>query len=177
MQKKSSGMVLFTSMVMLAVLSMLILSLMQAIFLYIKASSQLANRHQTFYQLEAVANQLRLSTLSEVSDSRCVVQEKSPNEVIDKLNHHLGCERIEGTKSYVYLITDLGEYPCLQVESAGIFLGSHHWLITIANQEVPNEVLQLRTANPVHSTQCEGTSTVIHAGIVSWRHFNSYYKN
>jgi hypothetical protein len=176
MPNAQKGMVLFTSMVMLAILSMLILSLMQAIFLYIKASSQLANQHQAFYQLEAVAAQLQLSNFSEL-DTQCMVQEKNPNEVIDRLKHHHGCKQIEGEKSYRYLISDLGDYPCLQVESEGNRLGSHHWLITVENQEAPFELLQLRMANPINSIQCEGTPTVINAGVVSWRHFNSFYKN
>ena len=53
------GMVLFITMVMLAIMSTLIVSLMQTLFLSVKASTELVNRHQAFYQLEAAASHLQ----------------------------------------------------------------------------------------------------------------------
>lgn len=164
---RQQGMVLFTSMMMLVILSLLILSLMQAFFLSVKASSALTKKHQAFYQLEAIANQLRASNLS-MMDSRCMVQSKSPNEILMMLKHHAGCEYLEDDVSYRYLIEDLGEYPCLQINSA---MGSHHWLISLAKTDSTFLPLQIRIAVGVEPTQCDGSVIAIHAGVLSWRHF------
>lgn len=164
---RQQGMVLFTCMMMLAISSLLILSLMQAFFLYVKASAALAKRHQAFYQLEAFANQLRASNLS-LMDSRCRVEDKNPNEVLSMLKNHVGCEHAEGEDTYRYLVEDLGEYPCLQINAS---MGSHHWLISIARIDSKFEPLQIRVAVQVESIQCDGRISYIHAGILSWRHF------
>jgi hypothetical protein len=126
----SKGFVLFTTILMLAMLTLLVLSLMQAVLLYVKAGNQLTHRHQAFYQLETAAHLLQLSHLAN-HDFQCTVENKSPNEVIEHLKHHHGCEKVIGQEAYVYLLEDLGDFPCLQIELEHQIWSSHHWRLTV----------------------------------------------
>ena len=166
------GVVLFTTMIMLSILTLLILSLMQAILLTVKASNQLAKRHEVFYQLEAAAIQLSGSNFSH-EEQACTVSEKNPNEVIELLQRHHGCIKMIGRQSYRYLIVDLGAYPCLRIKSGSQLKSSHHWLLSIATEGSVFEVLQLRIARAVDLVQCVGNEIIISEGTVSWKHFTT----
>lgn len=166
------GVVLFMTMIMLSILTLLILSLMQAILLNVKASNQLAKRHEVFYQLEAAANQLSLSNFSH-EDQACTADDKNPNEVIELLQHHHGCIKMIGRQSYRYLIVDLGAYPCLRIKSGPRLKSSHHWLLSIATEGAVFELLQLRIAQSVDLVQCVGNGLIISEGTISWRHLTT----
>ncbi len=163
------GLVLFTTMMLTSILTLLVLSLIQAVFLYVKASQQFIHRHQAFYQLEAVANQLRLSNLLD-EDFDCFVEGKNPNEVIELLKRHQGCKKMVGKQSYYYLFEDLGEQACFLIESNHNLFSSHHWLLSVVSMESPIEVLQLRFAKSMSLMPCSDHERIISAGILSWRH-------
>lgn len=164
---KQEGVVLFITITILFILTLLVLSLMQAILVYVKASNQLVQRHRVFYQLEAVANQLDAFS---TDDRHCMVSEKDPNEVIELLQRQHGCTKVVGQQSYRYLIEDLGVYSCLHIESDTQLQSSHHWLLSIATREAIFEVVQLRIAREVDLAPCDGHSHIINEGVVSWRH-------
>lgn len=172
MTHREKGVVLFTVIILLATLTMLILTLMQNVFLYIKASNQLANAHQVFYQLEAAANQLQSLELSTV-DRECIVHGKTANEVIEILQRSHGCEWVMENQTYIYLFDDLGGYPCLQIKSEHGLWGSYHWLISIITKVPPRELLQLRVAWRADLNACEQGATMIRQGALSWRHLRN----
>ncbi len=154
-----SGMVLLTTMIMLSILTLLVLSLMQGVFLYVKSTRQIVQNHALFYQLEKVARTLDLSRLS------CVVSGQDPNQLMYLVSRHQGC----GTKQYHYNVQDMGLFPCLQIFTEDKVQGSHHWLVTIANTQQPDLVLQLRFAVAASAGVCETGGHLIQPGVVSWR--------
>lgn len=160
-------MVLLTTIVMIVVLSLLVLSLMQAVFLHLKICNQIAKRHEDFYLLEAVANQLSLVKI----DANCMTTTKDPNQVVEQLQHNRGCSFIENGHYFSYLINDLGVIPCLHIMSENESYSSHHWLLTVAAGALKQEILQLRIAKPVKIMTCKVTQIRhINRGIISWRY-------
>lgn len=162
---KEKGMVLLMTITTLSILTLFILSLLQGVLLYVKANNQLSKRHQMFYQLEQVANQLQKTI-----DPQCLVSGKNANELIVLLQHQRGCKKKVKHQSYVYLIEDLGIYPCIQIVSSKQKNSSHHWLFTIAIEKPIFEVLQRRIAQAAPFESCEGTPSIISEGVISWRH-------
>lgn len=164
----SKGFVLFTTMMMLVLLVLLVLSLMQAVLLYVKAGNQITKRHQAFYQLESMAHTLMPAHV--LHDDQCVVRDQLPNEVIDRLKRHDGCDKKVGHHAYVYLIEDLGVFPCLRMQWHHQIRSSHHWRLTVMSKLPPYEALQLRFTTSVPMMACEGTVVEIIKGTISWRH-------
>lgn len=162
---KEKGMVLLMTIIMLSILTIFILSLLQGVLLYVKASNQLAQRHQTFYELEQVAHELQRTI-----DPQCLVSGKNSNELVELLQYQMGCKKKVKQQSYVYLIEDLGVYPCIQISLKKERKSSHHWLFTIAIEKPIFEVLQFRIAQTVPLESCEQSHSYIAEGIVSWRH-------
>ena len=161
---RMQGIVLLTTMMMIAILTMLVLSLMQGVFLYIKSCNQIVTNHDVIYQMEAIAGKLELST------SACIVRNKNVNQLVEQLAENGGCLFDEGARQYKYVLADLGLYPCLQINLDETLYGSHHWLITIKTVQPPNMIVQLRFATIAKATVCE-LSTVhrIKPGVLSWR--------
>jgi len=163
---KEKGMVLLMTIIILSILTLFILSLLQGSLLYVQANNQLLKRHQGFYQLEQVANQLKKTI-----DPLCFVSGKNANELITLLQHERGCKKEVKHRSYVYLIEDLGIYPCIQIVSSEQKNSSHHWLLTIAIKKPNFEVLQFRIAEAAPFESCDGAPSIISDGVMSWRHF------
>lgn len=148
----------------MVILTLLVLSLMQEVFVYIKSSNQIRINHDVFHQMEGIANTLDLA------NSACVVLDKDPNQVVDMLAKNQGCVMVEGTRQYRYALEDLGLHPCLQIVVDETLYGSHHWLVTVASMQSPNMILQLRKARPVETDKCElSTRHRIYPGVISWR--------
>ncbi len=155
---------------MIVVLTLLILSFMQAVFLYMKVSNQITKQHEAFYQLEAVANKLA----AEIYDADCVVTAEDPNQVIEMLLQSHGCSLTDNHHYFSYLIDDLGVIPCLYILSGKEHYSSHHWLVTVATGPPKQEIMQLRIARPVKTVTCEfNEARQINQGIISWRYLPS----
>ena len=164
MKHQQGGMVLLTTIMMIVILTMLVLSLLQSVFLYIKSSNLVMANHQVFHQMEDLANTLDLT------NAACVVRDKNPNQLVDMLSANQGCVMVEGRRQYRYVLEELGLYPCLQILMDGTLYGSQHWLVTLASMQPPNMILQLRMARPAETHACElSTMPRIYSGVVSWR--------
>lgn len=164
MSQKQAGVVLLTTILMIAILTLLILSLMQGVFLYIKGCNQIVTQHQSFYQMEAIANKL------DVSKRACLVNDKDPNQLIDVLLTQHGCTFIDDKQQYWYAVEDLNVYPCLQITDGERVYSSHHWLITLATIHPQVIVLQLRIATIANTEKCEQASAqLIQSGVLTWR--------
>ncbi len=172
MNNQQSGMVLLTTMMMIVILTLLVLSLMQGVFLYIKSCNQVMANHHVFHQMEGIANTLDLA------NAACVVWDKNPNQLVDMLLANQGCVVVDGTRQYRYVLEDLGLYPCLQILMDEFMHGSHHWLVTLASMQPPNIILQMRMARPFVTDRCESSSSQrIYSGIVSWRKLGGLDRN
>ncbi len=164
MNRSQRGVVLFSTLLMIAVISLLVLSLMQAVLLYMKTCNQLIHQHDVLHEMESVIQRLDLAR------SDCVVHQKTPNELIDQMVAHQGCTHTEKDRVYTYIIGDLGPYPCLPIETPNGLQGSRHWLITIATASLPNTLLQVRLSMPEKTQAClRSAPHPIHAGVLSFR--------
>ena len=160
-------MVLLTTIIMIVILTMLVLTLMQAVFLYITVSNQVVIKHEALYQLEAAAHQL----MRIKKDPNCMVTDEDPNQVVDRLLHNQGCLFKDNNHLYYYVIDDLGLYPCLQMVFGQKKYSSHHWLISAASAPPRQDVLQLRIAEPVRAIYCDfSAARQINRGMISWRY-------
>lgn len=169
---KTKGFVLFTTMLMLSMLTLLILSLMQELLLFVKAGNKLAKRHQSFYQLEAAAHELRVSHFAN-QENQCTVEERASHDVIVRIKQGDGCEKIMRQRVYLYLIEDLGDFPCLQILSKHLVWSSHHWRLTVVSKTQSHEMLQLRFAQKVALKKCTAKTVDIVEGVVNWRHLTT----
>ncbi len=166
-KRRAAGAVLLTTIIMVAVLAIAVLSLMQAVLLYAKASSHVAINHQEFYQLEAAALEIGFSKQAAVAP--CLVRKSSQNEIIKQLLRDDGCVKMVGQRQYHYLVDDLGEHPCLQILRDKLPVGSHHWLISVAT--ATHVILQLRMAKPETTSECRQVEKrIIYEGVISWRY-------
>lgn len=164
MSQKQAGAVLLTTILIIAILTLLVLSLMQGVFLYIKGCNQIVAHHQSFYQMEAIANKL------DVSKTACWVNDKDPNQLIDILLTQHGCTFIDDKQQYWYVVEDLDVYPCLQITDGERVFSSHHWLITLATIQPQVIVLQLRIATIANAEKCEqAPAQLIQSGVLTWR--------
>lgn len=173
MKRSQKGMVLFMVIVFLAILTTLILTLMQSVFLYIKASNQLVEYHQSFYQLESAANQLQALDLSTI-EPQCRLRGKTSNDVIKLLKGGRGCEWMMENQSYAYLLDDLGEYPCLQIKNKQSLMSSRHFLVSVITKDPPYKLLQLRIAKIDGLGICQDKAIFIDSGVISWRYLTDF---
>ncbi len=173
MRDSSKGMILFSTIGMMIVLTLFVLSLLQVVFLHIKVSQQVAIKHNRLHQLESVAHKMMLA---KNVDDDCYLTGVDPNQMVDMLLQHRGCVFEDNHHEYFYLFDDLGLYPCLTIQEGKILYSSHHWFITIATAEakVSSEILQLRVAKPSSILTCEypDASRRINAGVISWRYLS-----
>ncbi len=167
--RQQAGIVLLTTLMMLMIMTLLVTSLMQSVFLYIKSSHQVMTNHQIFREMEQLAYRL------DRTNAACVARDKDPKQSVEMLLESQGCIMVEGEHQYRYLLAEQGIYPCLQVKSDNGTQGSQHWLVTIASMQQPKMIIQLRVANAIDTDHCElPKAHIINAGVISWRKLNFY---
>ena len=92
------GMILFTILWLMSILSMLTLSLMNSVLLNIRLNNTLVKKHQDFYQLEYVASRIQRN------HSACTVYDRDGYKAIERLRHHEGCVWHEFKQEYRYIL-------------------------------------------------------------------------
>ncbi|MCC5013913.1 MULTISPECIES: hypothetical protein [unclassified Legionella] len=167
---REAGMVLISTMLMVALLALLVVSQMQTVFLVYKSLNRLVDKHQSFYQLEMIAQKLS-SFNSNQLQAACLVTEKNPDEVFTLLKNGKACSLSYEQQSFFYLIEELGFFPCMQtVKEKGIY-STQHWRLTVLAKDERFNFLQLRIARIAPFIRCEKKPLVfIHTGILSWRY-------
>lgn len=169
MKKIYSGFILPITMIMIASMTVLTLSLMQSIFIYLKLIHQIEKKHDNFYALEATAIRLA-NAMDHPGRSECTMNLMDPNQMIEMLERHQGCRYTHKNRHYEYLMDDLGIFPCLKIISNHTRYSSHHWLISVVTSSNAS-VLQLRIAKPYKDISCDGRDEhLINPGVISWRH-------
>jgi hypothetical protein len=164
-----AGIILLSTIIMIATLSMLVLSLMKTLFLYSKTSARLTEKHEAFYRLEVAAG-LILQTSNSFIENRCHSDNLDANQLIQQVQLK-GCAKVYLNQTYLYLLSDQGEFPCLKLKTMNKYLASHHWLITVFSPKAG--VLQLRVANQGKIERCKfAKRQIIHEGVISWRYLD-----
>lgn len=175
MKNHCSGFIFLMTLCVILVISLLVLASMQQVLLYYKAINRQEVLHQNFYQLEHLAMQLvRSSSLHTSKD--CYLQEDNANTVIKKLINK-GCSIILSQKKYLYGIEDLGEFPCLVLEQGGQKYISHHFRVTVLQdeQDIASSVIQLRFIKLSSSSlSCSEEEIWVKEGVSSWRYLSDY---
>lgn len=164
MNRAQTGFVLMTTVLMIAMLTVLIVSSMKALWLYVKASHQVVRTHDLFQKMERFASQV------DVTHSTCTISDKTPNQLLEWLSTHAGCTVHDNGDDYRYLVGDSGDYPCLHIIQSGTHHSSHHWILTVTSPDLKEVFLQIRMALPTKKLSCEPESIrVIRTGVLSWR--------
>lgn len=169
---KQSGFIFLMTLMVVAVISLLVLTSMQHILLYHKAINKQEELHQNFYQLEEIALQL---VQHAPLGADCVGYMDAANQVLQKLQHGAGCSLKEGASEYQYFIEDLGAFPCLVVRKHGLRRASYHRRVSVVRmaEGYPSSLLQIRFITAGAVMDCEATQRVIRSGVSSWRYFAS----
>ncbi len=171
--RKNQGFILLVTLLIIGVISLLVLTSMQHVLLYYKATNKQEVLHQSFYQLEDVA--LRLLYQHTSLNSNCVVRSDAANQVIHHFLEDKGCSLKSGLTQYKYYIEDLGEFPCLVVRHKGRKSASHHQRVTVVPFEegVPVSLLQIRFISAGRVIPCLLEEHAISLGVSSWRYLPS----
>lgn len=129
------GFILFTSISLLAIMSVFLLSLMQAVFLFKEVIQLLHVKHQYDHQLEAAVKDL---------------SHKSATWI---LTCKASCAYTYKDQNFQLKVKDLGVYPCLQWRENNTLFATHHWDIILSN-EVTKQSIQVRLAKPDGISTC-----------------------
>lgn len=169
MNSRQQGLILFNTLMMISVLSLIVLSQMQLIFVQLKATNLVLFRHQSFQRLENEANRLVLAGRKEWPQE-CLISEANPNAIIERLKGKKGCTVFNDDQHYKFLVEDLGFFPCLQTIHNFMLYSTRHWRLTITAVMEKPITLQLRIARAAEYMPCVSNQTIsINTGIISWR--------
>jgi hypothetical protein len=164
---RASGFILVITMLFIMVFSMLISVTLQRLAYTNRLSAQIGFRHQSFYDLESVAQmiQRRLPAIAE----HCMIQENDTSTVVPEDLVQNGCGLEQSGVKYHYHIANLGVFPCLMIQQEQAKRSSYHWLIMISSERLKNMILYIRIATPALRAMCPAKSaqTVIHNPL-SW---------
>ncbi|MBL7479452.1 hypothetical protein [Legionella bononiensis] len=173
MNRRCDGFILLMTLCTISVISLLILTCIQHVFLYSRALNRQEYQHQNFYQMEDTLMQLTELQLHLI-DRECIIPRKGADKVIGKLAKNEGCLVPGGDKRYRYLMEDLGDFPCVVTQKEGKLLSTRHIRITLLQS--PDEynptpsVLQVRNIKDIPSESCHGELHQVSTGISSWRY-------
>lgn len=166
MRERSRGMILLTTLIMLALIASLLFSMMRGTWIYQKLAKQTHKSHDAFYALEAVASHLEKSGLKHIP-KKCINKTNDLNQPVSILHSKQGCELNYKHHVYYYAIADLGVFACLKIKAQA----SHHWSLAVTAPEVGHEILAIRVAKPAGKRKkiCKASSE-INTGVLSWRY-------
>lgn len=176
------GIILITTMLLLALLSMLMLAQIQLLFLYTKGLNNLRAKDRLFYQLETVAQSLLHS--DQLNKPKCLIQELGSNEALDYLKKNNGCRWQQQKQQYFYINEQLGLFSCLLAFVDQKKYSTRHWRLTVMTTQniaqPPTDIfLQLRFVTLAPFVACDNHNVVreINPGILSWRHLTAVTRN
>lgn len=152
---------------MVVLISLLVLSLLQGVWLYFKACNHIANNNSELYEIEAAAHSLSMKKNLFIKNT-CTVQSQNPNQVINFLRQKKVCHYNFNKFSYTYVLEDLGTDPCLRISNADRTYPSHHWRLTIMANK--GSIMQLRFLKPDNYETCHQQIRLIENEIISWRY-------
>lgn len=164
------GMILLTTLLLISVMSLLILSQLESVFLYYQASNRFIAKQQLFHQIEAQANKLVLAKVW--AKKGCEQEKTDPQTIAALLKNKRGCFLTNKNQSFFYLVEDLGLFPCLQSHLDSQNKRTHHWRLSLLAAGERAAFLQLRIAQPDSSSPCDRLQ-LIKPKVISWRYLSS----
>jgi len=165
---RSRGFILLTTVLMISLLSILVLTSLQAVYLEFKMINQLIANHRAFYQLEETAKKLA-QQIDQLQ--HCVTQDSDLTHMDSVLLQHQGCKIQNQDDTFYYLFTDLGRDNCLVLRLDNIFYTSHQWLVSVMYTKLPGHVLEVRLAFPDEKSACESPKVLqLNGHQMSWRY-------
>lgn len=171
MSRHQQGIIFLSTLLMLTLLSFLVVSQLQFMFLYHRALNTELAAQEDFYQLEAEANRLALRDWSK--EKVCTLEEENPDKVISLLKKGQACSFTRGKRRFFYLVEKLGGYSCVQTPSQA---GTYHVRISLLAADTMPSLLQLRIARPVaFAPSCKSEDVVlIKQRLISWRYLTRF---
>lgn len=168
MKLRQSGMVLFFTLMLLSILSVLLLAQLSILLAHQKSMNQIRQRYETQHALETFAQGL-LSEASLSWKTSCMVSgDRLPNSIPEKLAKHGGCVAHQGRYAVYFLMESLGDFPCVQVIDKGLPYSTRHWRLTVLTDNA--EALQIRLVTPITYLACPSADvSLVREGIISWR--------
>lgn len=159
MRERSQGMILLTTLIMLALIASLLFSMMRGTWIYQKLARKTRASHEAFYALEGAAQHLMALDFNHIS-KRCVNKKRDVNQPLQLLRLEQGCELSYKKQVYRYTLADLGMFSC-----------SHHWILAVTAPELGHEILSMRVAKSISkkTKKCRASDEII-TGILSWRY-------
>lgn len=164
------GMVLFHTLLVVTLITILILSQITWINLLWQSLHQSRIRHQTFYQLEQMAKKLLHYDMNKLP-LHCIIDEMGLDEIQRGLKEGRGCVLHEKQQEYRYFYESLGNFPCLQTIREGQNFGTKHWRLNLMAMGEKFIFLQIRIAViSEEATPCmQEKVTNMNTGIISWQ--------
>lgn len=159
---KEQGSILITIVMILSVLTVLVLANLRWLSLDWRRYEGLRRYEDRKAELEAVAENLgkRFSHHPQLLCSRSDVEDTEIKSVILTK----GCKAYQ---HYRFLAHDLGVLPCVKLSPE---FSTHHWLLSILDEQLPLQVLQMRVVSAEAAQFCPATRVVfIQAPIVTRR--------
>src|SRR6202012_3348089 len=109
------GIVLITTMMLIALLALFTLSQLQLFRLNIQALNLVKAKHQAFSMLETAADKI-VQNITLSKQEECIFSEQDPKDLNDLLSNKKGCVLTYEKQVFYYFIEDLGFFPCLQAQ-------------------------------------------------------------
>lgn len=166
---KQSGFVLVTVIVILTVLTGLVMANMRWIAVDWRRYNDLERFQKQIQKIEDIAETLA-AKLANHALQGCILSDQNQESI--KFNMmYKGCGIAE---HYRYGLTDLGVFPCVKLPSK---LSTHHWLLTVIDEQVKHRWLQLRIATAEPYQPCQYSRPVtVQPGVLT-RHWIKSTKN
>lgn len=161
---KQCGVVLLTTVTILALLALIMLHEWQLVFLHNRMITHLKSRTQAFDDLENLAGMLMKDQVN------CATVNGEPDDILAQLPK-TGCVRNWQGRSYRFLMEDLGLFPCLQIKKQTGSFSTRHWRLSLSDGL---QTLQLRFVVPDTPSGCVRHAPIfLDEGLVSWRYLSA----
>ncbi|KTD65716.1 hypothetical protein [Legionella spiritensis] len=167
---RQQGLILFSTIMMVCLLTVLVLSHMQMALLYLKSYTHRNRQYHLFHALEQEAIKLINMGVGEWR-SDCIADMDNPNAVLRRFETHNNCRYLVDKEQYAFFIEDLGLFPCMQRVIGTKRYSTHQWRVTVAAGGDTVSFIQLRFARLADYIPCDSRQPVfIPSGLLSWRY-------
>ena len=172
--RQEKGFIFVFTLCITSLIGLLVLSCLQQLMLYQRATVKREAHHQDFYQLERLTRQI--IHIPKESLISCMRKQDMANESILNLLNKQACQIKLGKKNYWYLIEDLGIFSCLMIAKDEALKSSHHFRYTVlapATTEHSAFLIQIRVIEEATTLACYTSVNYVKAVISSWRYLGN----
>lgn len=166
-ESKEAGIILLSTICIMAVMSLLIVTSLQQQVLYARVLGRLQAHDKDLYHLEKLG--LKLLAMKR---NACLIK-SVPGENVWAQMPIKGCSVEQADRHYQYLIEDAGIFSCWMINTKDGLKASRHFrlLLRQSDEEGREHYLQLRDIQAVESLEpCEDEKQIIQGGIHGWQY-------